>query len=234
VRPAILQRAMTDSVRVFAFYIFATAMAWYLIRQCRKPTGWLGRFIVWTMNSSHSDLTSWGLEHVQVGKRDAVLDAGCGGGRTVQKLAEIADLGKVHGVDYAEASVAASRGFNRGAVKSGRVEIQRASVSRLPFPDDVFDLVTAVETHYYWPDRPGDMREIYRVLKPSGSVLIIAEVYRGRRFDLLYRLAMKLIGGAYLSPDDHRDLFVNAGYTDTQVFLEPGKGWICATGRKPR
>jgi len=209
-------------------------MAWYLIRQCRKPTGWLGRLIVRTMNRSHSDLTSWGLEHVQVGKHDAVLDVGCGGGRTVQRLAEIADLGKVHGVDYAEACVAASRGFNRAAVESGRVEIQRAMVSRLPFPDDVFDLVTAVETHYYWPDRPGDMREISRVLKPGGSALIIAEVYRGRRFDLLYQLAMKLIGGAYLSPDDHRDLFVDAGYTDAQVFLEPAKGWICATGRKPR
>jgi hypothetical protein len=72
------------------------------------------------------------------------------------------------------------------------------------------------------------MREIYRALKPGGPVFI-AEVYHGRRFDFLYQLAMKLIGGAFLSPDDHRDLFVNAGYTDAQVFLEPAKGWICAT-----
>jgi ubiquinone/menaquinone biosynthesis C-methylase UbiE len=208
-------------------------MAWYVIRQCRKPTGWLGRFIVRTMNRSHSDLTSWGLEHVQVGKGDVVLDVGCGGGRTVQRLAKMTDLGKVHGVDYAEVSVAASRGLNLAAVESGRVEIQNATVSRLPFPDDKFDLVTAVETHYYWPDRPGDMREILRVLKPGGSVLILAEAYRGRRFNLLYQLAMKLIGGAYLSPDEHRDLFVKAGYADTQVFLEPAQGWICVTGRKP-
>jgi SAM-dependent methyltransferase len=48
-------------------------------------------------------------------------------------------------------------------------------VSRLPLPNYVFDLVTAVETHYYWPDCPGDMRKIYRVLKLGGSVLIIAE-----------------------------------------------------------
>jgi SAM-dependent methyltransferase len=224
---------MTENVRVFAKYVFAMAMAWYVIRQCRRPTGWLGRFIVWTMNRSHSDLTSWGLEHVRVGQQDAVLDVGCGGGRTIQRLAKMADLGNVHGVDYAEPSVAASRALNRAAVESGRVEIQRAMVSRLPFPNDVFDLVTAVETHYYWPDRPGDMQEIYRVLKPGGSVLIIAEAYRGCRFDWLYQLAMKLIGGAWLSPDDHRDWLVNAGYAGTQVFLEPAKGWLCATGRKP-
>jgi hypothetical protein len=45
---------------------------------------------------------------------------------------------------------------------------------------------------------------------------------------------MKLIGGACFTPDEHRDLLVKAGYEDTQIFLEPAKGWICATGRKPR
>jgi SAM-dependent methyltransferase len=205
-----------------------------MIRQCRKPKGWLGRFIVRTMNRSHSDLTAWGLQHVHMGKQATVLDIGCGGGQTIQRLSTMADGGKVYGVDYSEASVAASRGFNRAAVESGRVEIQKATVSKLPFPADFFDLVTAVETHYYWPDRLGDMREIYRVLKPGGSLLIVAEAYRGRGFAVQYQLAMKLIGAAYLSPDDHRDLFVNAGYTDVGVVVEPAKGWICATGSKPR
>jgi SAM-dependent methyltransferase len=225
---------MTYSVRVLVSAVVATVMEWYVIGQCRKPTGWLGRVMVRTMNRSHSNLTSWGLEHVQVGKHDAVLDVGCGGGQTVHRLAHMADLGKVHGVDYAEASVAASQAFNRAAVESGRVEIQRAAVSHLPFPNEVFNLVTAVETHYYWPDLPGDMREIYRVLKPGGSVLIIAEAYRGRRLDWLYAVVMKLIRAAYLSSDDHRDLLLKAGYADAQVFLERTKGWLCATGRKPR
>jgi SAM-dependent methyltransferase len=185
------------------------------------------------MNRSHSDLTTWGLEHVEVGERDTVLDIGCGGGRTIQRLAGIATHGKVHGVDYAETSVAASRGLNQAAIESGHVEIQKASVSNLPFPDGTLDLVTAVETHYYWPDRPRDMREVLRVLKPGGRLVIIAECYRGRRFDLPYRMVMKLIGGAYLSVDEHRDLFVEAGYAEVQVFTERPKGWICATGRKP-
>lgn len=112
------------------------------------------------MNRSRADLISWGLEHVRVNRRDAVLDIGCGGGLNVQRLARKADLGKVHGVDYSQASVSASRKFNRTAIESGVVEIQSATVSRLPFPNGVFDVVTAVETHYYWPDLAGDMREI--------------------------------------------------------------------------
>src|SRR5260221_13935208 len=104
-RPAILQRTMPDSLRVFGPYVFAIAMAWYVTRQCRKPTGWLGRFLVRTMNRSHSDLTSWGLEHVQVGKSDAVLDVGCSGGRTVQRLAKLAGHRQRHWGGYAQTSL---------------------------------------------------------------------------------------------------------------------------------
>ena len=224
---------MPHSLLTFTSFALAIPLALYFTRQCRKPSGWVGRFIVWTMNRSHSGLTSWGLKHVQIGPRDSILDVGCGGGRTIQRLAAIAHLGKVCGVDYAETSVAASRALNKTAVESGQVEIQKASVSRLPFPNDSFDLVTAVETHYYWPDRLEDLREICRVLKPGGTVLLIAEAYRGSRFDRFFQAAMKLIGGTQLSPDEHRDWFAKAGCIDIEVAVEPAKGWICATGRKP-
>ena len=46
----------------------------------------------------------------------------------------------------------------------------------------MFDLVTAVETHFFWPDLPNDVREVLRVLKPGGTFLLIAEVYRGRQY----------------------------------------------------
>lgn len=231
---AILRAHIPAPLRVFLALLLAFAMARYVIPQCRKPSGWLGRFLVRIMNRSHSWVTAWGLRHVEVGRRDTVLDIGCGGGRTLQRLAAMADLGKVYGVDYSEASVAASRRFNHAAVESGRIEIQTASVSHLPFPDNTFDLVTAVETHYYWPDYAGDMREILRVLKPGGSLLIVAESYRGGGFGVLYKTAMKALAGAHLSPEEHTALLVNAGYEDTEVALEPKKGWICATGRKPR
>ena len=56
------------------------------------------------------------------------------------------------------------RQTNKKLIEAGRAEIHQASVSKLPFPNDQFDLVTAVETQYYWPDLVNDMREILRVL----------------------------------------------------------------------
>jgi ubiquinone/menaquinone biosynthesis C-methylase UbiE len=149
------------------------------LNQCRKPSGWLGRFTLWRMNLSHSRLTDWGLAHIAIAKDATILEIGCGGGRTVNKLAAAAGDGKVCGVDYSGASVAASRRTNALGIQQGRVEIRQASVSELPFPDGTFDLATAVETHFFWPNLPGDMEEILRVLKPGGTLILIAEVYKG-------------------------------------------------------
>ena len=185
------------------------------------------------MNMSHSDLTDWGLKHVLIEKRFTILDVGCGGGRTIQKLAAIAIEGMLYGIDYAKGSVAASRGKNAQLIKAGRVEIQRASVSQLPFPDNKFDLVTAVETQYYWPDLVKDMQEILRVLKPGGTLIIIAETYKGGRYDKLKGPVMKMLRSTQLSVNGHRELFSTTGYTDVQIFEERNKGWICGTSRKP-
>jgi len=46
----------------------------------------------------------------------------------------------------------------------------------------MFDLVTAIETQYYWPDLVNDMREILRVLAPGGTLVIIAESYKNGKF----------------------------------------------------
>jgi hypothetical protein len=61
--------------------------------------------------------------------------------------------------------------------------------------------------HFWWPDLPGDMREILRVHAS--------------------RTGMKL-----LSVGEHRDLFADAGYADVQLFEERDEGWICGVGRK--
>jgi ubiquinone/menaquinone biosynthesis C-methylase UbiE len=208
-----------------------------VIAQCRKPSGFFGRFILWDMNRHHSKLTDWGLSHVEIEKTDTILDVGCGGGRTINKLASMATAGMVHGVDYSEASVAAARKTNRRLIDASRVEIQRASVSKLPFEDNTFDLVTAIETHLFWPNLPADFREIFRVLKPGGALLIVAEIYRGGKhlegvrktiFEKHLAANMNL-----LTPVEHRELFLNEGLVDAQVFEELDKGWICVPGKKP-
>jgi ubiquinone/menaquinone biosynthesis C-methylase UbiE len=185
------------------------------------------------MNMSHSGVTDWGLKHVPVGEHFTILDVGCGGGRTIEKLATLASKGMVHGVDYAKGSVAASRAKNARLIQAGRVEIALASVSQLPFPENKFDLVTAVETQYYWPDLVKDMQEIRRVLKPGGTLIVVAESYKKGAYNALKRPVMKLLKSSNLSVDDHREVFSRAAYADVQTFEERTKGWFRGMGKKP-
>src|SRR5262245_54716467 len=92
------------------------------VNQCQNPTGWLGRMVLRNMNSRHSKVTDWGLSHASIGKQDIILDVGCGGGRTLNKLAAIATEGKVYGVDHSAESVAMAIRTNKKSIDIARVE----------------------------------------------------------------------------------------------------------------
>ena len=141
----------------------------------------------------------------------------------------------MYGVDYSDESVAVSKRANASGIAAGRIEVLHGSVSHLSFADDMFDLVTAVETHFWWPNLPSDVREILRVLKPGAKLILIGEVYKGantRMAELCEQYAART-GMTLLDVDEHRGLFTQAGYSEVQVSVESEKGWICATGRKP-
>jgi ubiquinone/menaquinone biosynthesis C-methylase UbiE len=185
------------------------------------------------MNRGHSEVTDWGLGHISIGKDDTILDVGCGGGETVHKLAGIATEGHVYGIDFSEASVAVSRRRNRQLIQAGLVDIQCSSVSCLPFSDGVFDLVTAVETHYFWPDLVSDMHEILRVLKPGGMLAVIGEAYKGGKYEERNLKWVEWGNMAYHSMDEFGEVFSVAGYSDAQMFEAYERGWLCGIGRKP-
>jgi len=224
---------MLDTLWLLLLFAMLLIGAAYLMTQVRKPSKWVGRPFVWLMNNSHSHLTDWGLQHVQIDKNFTILDVGCGGGRTIQKLATLATDGKVYGVDYAEGSVATARSKNAELINAGRVKIKQASVSQLPFGDNKFDLVTAIETQYYWSDLANDMQEVLRVLKQGGTLLIIAESYEKGAHDKALRPIVKLLGASNLGVEDQRELFSKAGYSDIQICEDRSKGWICCIGKKP-
>lgn len=217
----------------FTSGILGIGAAAVFIRQCRKPEWIPGRLIAMQMNFSHGRLTEWGLTHVRIEPNFTILDVGCGGGRTIQRLAALAPAGKVYGIDYSKASVATARRTNAALIADGRVDIRSGTVSALPFDDGTFDVVTAVETHYYWPSLIDDFRGIRRVLKPGGSFVIIAEVHRGQRMDWLYAPAMRMLRGRYLTPDEHRDLLARAGFLDIRVDSDHERGWMTVVARTP-
>jgi len=198
-----------------------------LLSQCGKPRGRFGRFLVRGMNFGHSGLTRWGLTKVEIRDNATVLDIGCGGGRALERLASLASLGKVVGIDYSEDSVAVARKRNQRLIATGRVEVLHGSVSSMPFPDATFDCVSAVETYYFWPDIAADLAEVRRVMKPSGQMVIIAGMYRGSRFDKRNMRLIRAGGMRCFSVQEFEKTLQDAGFSAVAVSVEPRKGWVC-------
>jgi ubiquinone/menaquinone biosynthesis C-methylase UbiE len=208
-----------------------------LISQAKKPTGIFGLLIVRLMNLGHTKLTNWGLSCLTIKEDDIILDIGCGGGKTVNKLAKIAEKGKVYGIDFSDTAIKFSSRLNRHNINLGKVNIQKASVSLLPFPDNFFNIVTAIETYFFWPDLENDMKEVLRVIKPGGKLLIVSEAYKnsenGKSINRWSKFSNTKDFMQYQTKEEFRQTFINAGYQDVNINDNTKHGWTCAVGVKP-
>ena len=94
-----------------------------LVENAKKPNGFWGKMMIKAMNKGHSSLTSWGLEHMNIERTATVLDIGCGGGKTVDRLCSIVANGKVYGIDYSELSVKSSEKLNSKNILCNKAKI---------------------------------------------------------------------------------------------------------------
>ena len=204
-----------------------------LIKNARKPVGELGHQILDRMNKSHEAMAQWGVSHFEIKEDSKILDIGCGGGRNIQRFAEqISENGRVVGIDYSEVSVEKSIELNKESIDKGIVNILQGSVSEMPFYDETFDIATAFETIYFWPDFINDLKEVNRVLKEEGFIFICNEaVYREGEMDkyddLVELLDMKIYSEYVLEKS-----LINAGFNDFKAFLNDENEWICIIAKK--
>ncbi|MEJ2249388.1 MAG: class I SAM-dependent methyltransferase [Candidatus Lokiarchaeota archaeon] len=205
------------------------------LKHCRKPHGKLGKEVLEDMNDHHSELTTWGLKHLSICSNYKILDVGCGGGYTISQLALKIEDGTVYGIDYSDLSVKYSKEFCKELRKNNKVHIKKASVSNLPFQDNKFDFVTAVETFYFWPDKVNDLKEILRVLKPNGTLALINEMYiskEKREYEERNQKWAEAGEFEIYTVEQMMKFLEKAGYKDIRVFEENHHGWITILGKK--
>ena len=189
--------------------------------QFSRPSSLMGRLLLRCMNIGHGRLHQWGLKAADIQLTDRVLDVGCGGGKAISRILEETRR-EVAGVDHSSEAVKTARSVNRAAVSSGRLRIVESSVESLPFRDGFFDVVTAFETTYFWPDLQTGLTEIRRVLNRGGR-LVIANEFADRasagawadRLNMHVPDSEALAGAAY-----------EAGFLMVDVSVHPHNGWL--------
>ena len=194
-----------------------------------KPSGLGGRLMVKMMNSGHAKLADWGFSQIQAKADARVLDAGCGGGANMKRLLKKYPQGIVKGIDYSPVSVEKAKKVNEDAILNGRCVILQGNVADLIFAANQFDLVTAFETIYFWPDLLQSFREVHRVLKPDGMFLICNECGGDNEKD--EKWTEKIDGMTIYKDVQLKNILEQTGFRNIQIHKSE-KGWLCITAQK--
>ena len=99
-----------------------------------------------------------------------LLDVGCGTGEFTRQLASRLPEATFVGVDPAPGMIEQTQ---RKLAEVGRVYFQCASAEELPFPDETFDWVTSCSSLHCFRDARESVRQMVRVLKPKGRLLVM-------------------------------------------------------------
>jgi SAM-dependent methyltransferase len=143
-----------------------------IARQSRHPTGLMGRLIGHIMAAETARANEHALRLLRPAPTDRVLEVGFGHGRTIHLAADMVPRGFVAGVDPSAEMVRMASRRNRRHIAAGRVALVLSDAVSIPFPDGAFDKVYGIHVLYFWPQPRDQLREIRRVLKPGGRMVL--------------------------------------------------------------
>ena len=105
-------------------------------------------------------------------KNDRVLEIGFGPGKLINEMAKMTTEGFVEGIDFSTTMLKQASKVNKHHILNGKVRLQKGECRRLPFENESFDKLCSANTLYFWKDPDKYFREMFRVIKSGGKIVI--------------------------------------------------------------
>ncbi len=183
----------------------------FLARQSAHPRGLVGWIPAHIMAAETTRANEHTIALAALLGHEHVLEVGCGHGRAIARIAGVLSTGHVVGLDPSATMVGIARRHNRDLVARGTVRIEQGDAAALPHADASFDRILATHTVYFWPDLGRVARELRRVLRPHGQLVLgfgDAEAMQHHFPATVYALR---------SPDQIRDALLAEGFAHVRV-----------------
>jgi len=145
------------------------------------PAGFLETLVGVAILVQREELERAVVQRLVLDCTDRVLQVGSGPGTVLRMAASRA--GFVAGLDPSREMVEQATRTNRDDVLAGRVEVLRASPSAIPYPNDSFTVVFAADDSQRWDGSESGLREIVRVLRSGGRLLIALRAWSDEDLD---------------------------------------------------
>lgn len=149
--------------------------------QMRCPTGFSGMIAASLMKKQNTAGEKWTVQQMGIIASDHILEIGFGHGVGLREALHIAKKGLVEGIDISPQMIKVASRQNREVIDNGKLILHLGNAEALPFKDQTFDKVFAVNVYYFWSNPEKPLAEIYRVLKKNGK----AAIYIIEKDDLL-------------------------------------------------
>lgn len=187
-----------------------------IYQQFVHPTGLLGRFIGWIMSIENRQRIEWTIDRLNPQSDDHILEIGFGPGLGIELLVQRISDGLIAGVDHSNVMVEQASNRNRDAVQRGLVDLRQGSAEHIPFEDSQFDTVFAINSYHLWNNQSAGLREVARVLKSGGKLVIIEQPPERVHEASLMQTRADVIAKE----------MTQAGYTSVTVHIENlNRGW---------
>lgn len=154
------------------------------------------------------------LSRLELEPGERLLDVGCGTGVLLTGLSSAVPEAKLSGVDPSPVMLEMARRRLDEAVL-----LERSYAERLPFADATFDVVVSTSALHYFRNPLGALREMARVLRPSGRLVLTDwcdDYVACRIFDLWLRIFNRAHFRTY-GEKECRQLLEQAGFGAVRV-----------------
>jgi SAM-dependent methyltransferase len=138
-----------------------------------------------------------------------IVDVGCGTGRLLETLLARLPDAELVGIDPAEGMIAVAR--TRFATEP-RIRLEVAPADRMPLDDGSADVVTTTLSFHHWDRHEASLREVARVLRPGGR-LVLADILGIGLAGRLIRPMGRRHGAGYRDTDELTRLLRDAGFS---------------------
>lgn len=178
-----------------------------LADQLRCPNGEQGILVAENMNSSNASMISETIESIPFSKVSSILELGHGNCSHLAALLSKKTGISYYGLEISEAMQATAFSLNKSLTETGNIFFGLYNGTDIPFNDNQFDCVFSVNTIYFWEKPEKLLTEIYRALKPGGSLLL---TFTSK--ETLEKLAFSKFGFTLYTLSDVENLTTNAGF----------------------
>jgi len=186
--------------------------------QFELPRGLAGRVTLVFMNRGHKSIYESVAKALELRADDDLLEVACGNGHFIKNYAS--HVHSVAGLDLSELCIKLATKKNKERILAGSAEFVQGEATQLPWKDNKFSVAISMASFMMFPKPVESLKEMYRVLRPGGRVVVCIEWNAEDRKD--HSKDIKKYGMQLWTENDARNMLKEAGFLGIAITYARG------------